>query len=81
MHCPDGLHFNPNFGVCDFPENVDCGAAPTSPPGKLECIQACLEKGKLQCIAECLAAPTNAPDPEPCEDGFHRVPGIWTYKF
>ena len=24
MHCPDGLHFNPELDVCDWPQNVGC---------------------------------------------------------
>jgi len=84
MHCPDGLHFNPEFGVCDWPENVDCESGSTNPPEHLECIQACIAKGRLECIAGCLgittgapptAPPTDPPEPEACEDGFHRVPG------
>jgi hypothetical protein len=26
--CPSGLLFNEDLGVCDLPENVDCGSRP-----------------------------------------------------
>ncbi len=26
MHCPDGLYFNAELDVCDWPQNVDCPA-------------------------------------------------------
>ena len=24
QYCPDGLHFNPEVDVCDWPENAGC---------------------------------------------------------
>lgn len=24
QYCPEGLAYNPEFGVCDYPENVNC---------------------------------------------------------
>ncbi|GAB1602587.1 hypothetical protein Ahia01_000538300 [Argonauta hians] len=32
MYCGQGTKFNPKLKVCDWPQNVNCGSKPTTPP-------------------------------------------------
>ncbi len=47
MHCPDGLYFNDELDVCDWPRNVSCI------PGKYGCVDSALcSLDQLSCITE-----------------------------
>merc|ERR1711868_28395 len=55
QYCPDELFSNPAEGICDWPNNVDCGKEPPKPPSHNFCFVKCLlGKGEVsECLEKC----------------------------
>ena len=65
QYCPDELFFNPAEGVCDWPDNVDCGTEPPKPPTHNFCFVKCL-LGKGE-VSDCLEKCFNIEVPKPTQ--------------
>jgi len=72
QYCPDGLLFNPEIEVCDWPENVECKESDQNPA---KCYFACRKAGGkiFECGKKC-KKPIGQPEPEKCADGIYPVP-------
>ncbi|CAG7786435.1 unnamed protein product [Allacma fusca] len=49
FRCDGNLYFDPSTGMCDWPENVDCKASPTSRMKRPLELSECLGKGNYSC--------------------------------
>ena len=67
QYCPDELLFNPAEGVCDWPNNVNCGVEPPTsprPPHDFCYVKCLIGKGK---VSDCLEKCFNIEVPKPTQ--------------